>query len=54
MTRAFTASLALVFVAGLIGFDLANARPNPYKAPPAFALGSGAVPTGGFCGALPD
>ncbi|WP_335947717.1 MULTISPECIES: hypothetical protein [Salipiger] len=54
MTRAFTAFLALAFVVLLVGFDLASAELNPYQAPAAFALGSGAVASGGFCGALPN
>ena len=54
MTRAFTASLALLLVAGLLAFDLANWAPNPYQAPAMLAFGSGSVASGGFCGALPD
>lgn len=54
MTRRITAPLAVLFALGIIGFDLAHVTPNPYKAPAIFALGSGALPTGGFCGALPD
>ena len=54
MTRRFTATLAALGVAGLLAFDLAASPPNPYRAPPAFAFGSGLASAGGFCGALPD
>ena len=54
MTRAFTASLSLAFLVALIGFDLATSDLNPYQAPAVLALGSGAVASGGFCGALPN
>jgi len=54
MTRRFTASLALAGMALLIGFDLTVSRPNPYQAPPIFALGSGLAAAGGFCGSLPN
>lgn len=54
MTRAFIAGLALILLGILIGFDLTEAKLNPYQAPSAFALGSGAVPSGGFCGAMPN
>ena len=54
MTRKFTASLAIAFIAALLLFDQATAELNPYQAPPAFALGSGQASAGGFCGALPE
>ncbi|EEX16066.1 conserved hypothetical protein [Citreicella sp. SE45] len=54
MTRTFTASLAMLFIVGLLGFDLATSELNPYQAPAAFALGSGTAASGGFCGALPN
>lgn len=54
MTRAVTASIAIAFLVALVGFDQASADLNPYKAPPAFALGSGQSSSGGFCGALPE
>jgi hypothetical protein len=53
MTRRFTATLAMMFLVVLIGFDLATAPLNPYHTPAAFALGSGGMAAGGFCGALP-
>ncbi|WP_166462007.1 hypothetical protein [Paracoccus alkanivorans] len=54
MTRSFTATIAIALLAALVLFDQATAELNPYKAPPAFALGSGQIPSGGFCGALPQ
>lgn len=54
MTRALTATLAVVGLAVMIGLDAAATPPNPYKAPPLLALGSGKPPAGGFCGALPE
>ena len=54
MTRRVTAALAMALLAALVALDLLAARPNPYRAPPIVALGSGAASAGGFCGALPD
>lgn len=54
MTRRATAVLAMVLVTGLVLADLIATRPNPYRAPPILAVGSGAASAGGFCGALPD
>ncbi|WP_193081027.1 hypothetical protein [Pseudooceanicola spongiae] len=54
MTRRVTASLSILFVVGLVLFDRGTAPLNPYHAPAAFALGSGQVASGGFCGALPQ
>ena len=54
MTRRLTAPLALLFIVLVIGTDLQRSPPNPFAAPPAFALGSGVAQSGGFCGALPD
>ncbi|MGY9049682.1 hypothetical protein P775_28450 [Puniceibacterium antarcticum] len=54
MTRRLTASLTMVGIFVLIGLDLAGDPPNPYRAPPFIALGSGVAASGGFCGALPD
>lgn len=54
MTRHLTASLALAGLVALIGADLMRSPPNPYHAPPVFALGSGVTAAGGFCGALPN
>ncbi|WP_162685527.1 hypothetical protein [Roseovarius amoyensis] len=54
MTRRFTASVAMVLLLALIGFDMGLTQPNPYAAPPLLALGSGLAQSGGFCAALPD
>lgn len=54
MTRRVTASLALLGLLAVLGLDLLRSPPNPFNAPPLFALGSGQVAAGGFCGALPE
>ncbi|WP_165802914.1 hypothetical protein [Pelagivirga sediminicola] len=54
MSRRTIAALALAGLALVIGLDVTASPPNPYHAPALFALGSGAAPGGGFCGALPD
>lgn len=54
MTRRITAGACLAALVALIAADLVASPPNPYRAPPAIALGSGAVASGGFCGALPS
>ncbi|MEO9525987.1 hypothetical protein [Roseibium sp.] len=54
MTRLVTATIAVLGIAALIALDASATPPNPYKAPPLLALGSGTAPSGGFCGALPD
>ena len=51
MTRRAVAATACMMLAALLALDLAAAPPNPYDAPALFALGSGAAPVGGFCGA---
>jgi hypothetical protein len=54
MTRRVTMLAVAVMVAALIAFDLgASAPPNPFKAPPLFALGSGQASAGAHCAALP-
>lgn len=54
-TRRLTATLALALVAGVIALDLAQgAAPDPFRAPPALALGSGLAAGGAHCAALPD
>lgn len=53
MTRRAIAGICLAMLGLIIGGDLMVVRPNPYRAPAALALGSGAVAPGGFCGALP-
>lgn len=51
MTRRAVAAIACVMLASLLALDVAATPPNPYDAPALFALGSGAAPVGGFCGA---
>lgn len=54
MTRRASALAVVVMVTGLIAFDLsAGDRPNPFKAPPLLALGSGLASGGAHCAALP-
>ena len=51
MTRRGVAVLACAMLGVLLALDLVASPPNPYEAPALFALGSGAAPVGGFCGA---
>lgn len=51
MTRRAVAAIACLMLAGMIMSDVVAAPPNPYDAPALLALGSGAAPVGGFCGA---
>ena len=54
MTRRATMLAVALMVGGLIALDLAaSAPPNPFKAPPMLALGSGQVSSGAHCAALP-
>ncbi len=54
MTRRVTMLAIAAMVAALIAFDLAaSVPPNPFKAPPLFALGSGQASGGAHCAALP-
>lgn len=51
-TRRLTAGLALLLVAGILLLDRAvSAPPDPFRAPPVVALGSGAAPAGAHCAA---
>lgn len=50
-TRRLTVALVCALVAGLLALDVMATPPNPYAAPAILAFGSGAAPTGGFCGA---
>lgn len=53
-TRKMTAALTLLMLSGVIVLDLACAAPpNPWQAPPAFALGSGLAASGAHCAAVP-
>ena len=54
MTRRLTMFAVAVMIGGLIALDLAaSAPPNPFKAPPLLALGSGQASGGAHCAALP-
>lgn len=54
MTRRITMTLVAVATLGLIGLDLAaSATPNPFKAPPLLAFGSGQTAGVAHCAALP-
>lgn len=54
MTRRTTMLIVALLVAGLITFDLSvSATPNPWRAPPLLALGSGQASGGAHCAALP-
>lgn len=54
MTRRVTMLAVAVMVGGLVLFDLsASAAPNPFRAPPLLALGSGQAASGAHCAALP-
>lgn len=54
MTRRVTMLAVAVMVGALIAIDLAaSAPPNPFKAPPLLALGSGQASGGAHCAALP-
>jgi hypothetical protein len=53
-TRKLTAGLALGLIALVVAVDLGSgAVPNPYRAPPLVALGSGLAAGGAHCAALP-
>ena len=54
MSRRIIALAALALTLLVIALDGVTSPPNPYAAPSIFALGSGAAPTGGFCGAVPE
>jgi len=54
MTRLATMLAVAALVGGIIVFDLAaSAAPNPFRAPPLLALGSGQASGGAHCAALP-
>lgn len=53
LTRRLTALIALALIAGVVLADLATSAPfNPYRAPPAIALGSGQAAGGAHCAAF--
>lgn len=50
LSRPVVALLALGMMAAILALDLASTgAPDLFTAPPAFALGSGAAPTGAHC-----
>jgi hypothetical protein len=50
LSRPLIGSLALALVAALVVWDAAaHGLPDPFRSPPALALGSGAAPTGAHC-----
>ena len=54
MTRRLTMLAVAAMIGALILFDLSvSATPNPFRAPPLFALGSGQAAGGAHCAALP-
>ena len=54
MTRLPVAIAALLLLGGMVAADLAGSQPlNPWRAPPLFALGSGAPAAGAHCASLP-
>ncbi len=54
MTRRLTASACIALVTAIVVTDLATSAPlDPYRAPPAVALGSGQATGGAHCAALP-
>jgi hypothetical protein len=54
MTRAVVMAAAALMVAGLLMLDATvSAAPNPFRAPPLLALGSGQAAGGAHCAALP-
>ncbi|WP_170311867.1 hypothetical protein [Sulfitobacter sabulilitoris] len=54
MTRKPVALMVFLFVLALVFADLSvSAALNPYKAPPALALGSGQAAGGAHCAAVP-
>lgn len=54
LTRRVTATAALALIGALVLGDLATSAPlDPFRAPPAIALGSGLAAGGAHCAALP-
>ena len=50
LSRPIVATLALGIILGILALDLSTAgAPDLFTAPSAFALGSGAAPTGAHC-----
>lgn len=54
LTRRLTAIATLALITSIIIADLATSLPlDPFRAPPAIALGSGQAASGAHCAALP-
>lgn len=54
-TRRLTAFVAIGLIAAVVLADLATSAPlDPFRAPPAIALGSGQATSGAHCAALPN
>ena len=54
LTRRWTATATLALIAAIVLVDLATSAPlDPFRAPPAIALGSGQAAGGAHCAALP-
>jgi len=54
VTRGLSALVALALIAAVVVTDLATSAPlDPFRAPPAIALGSGQAASGAHCAALP-
>lgn len=54
-TRGVSAAMGLALIAAVVLTDLAISAPlDPFRAPPAIALGSGQAASGAHCAALPD
>lgn len=54
VTRRVIAAAVFLLLGGLLALDASQSvAPNPYRAPPALALGSGLAAGGAHCAALP-
>jgi hypothetical protein len=54
ISRTQVMALLMVALAGLLVFDMAtSAAPDPFRAPPPLALGSGQASGGAHCSMLP-
>ena len=54
LTRLLAATATLALITAIIIADLATSLPlDPFRAPPAIALGSGQAASGAHCAALP-
>lgn len=54
-TRRLTAAALLVLILAILALDMTTSTPlDPFRAPPALALGSGQASGGAHCAALPS